>query len=70
MRMTVVQGKMVGKNSNNKLVFLGVSAIMLAAALPLMNKKVYEREQGVAAMRDNYYDKDAARNDRLSAKKN
>lgn len=35
-----------------------------------MNKKVYEREQGVAAMRDNYYDKDAARNDRLSAKKN
>lgn len=48
-------------------VLVGVVCGMVIAGLPLMNKTVYEREQNVHRMRDDQYDqKDAARNARLS----
>lgn len=48
-------------------VLVGVACGMVIAGLPLMNKTVYEREQNVHRMRDDQYDqKDAARNARLS----
>ncbi|KAL6774015.1 hypothetical protein ACKKBG_A23455 [Auxenochlorella protothecoides x Auxenochlorella symbiontica] len=61
--------------ANQLKVLLGLSAGLIIAGLPLMNKKVYQREQAVAAMRDATYSsepqidkgqaKDAARNFRL-----
>ena len=45
---------------------VGVTVGLIVAALPLMNKTIYEREQNVHRMRDESYDmKDAARNSRL-----
>ncbi len=53
-------------------VFIGVTLGGIIAGLPLLNKKVYQREQEVALMRDQHYggdlgkNKDAARNSRLT----
>lgn len=56
--------------ANPRLVFLGVTAAFIVAGLPLLSKAVRQREQAVAEMRDAVYDaKDAARNARLSVKK-
>jgi hypothetical protein len=57
-------------NKANQLkVAVGLAIGLTIAGLPLMNKKVYEREQQVAAMRDSSYDeKDQARASRLSRK--
>jgi|LakMenEpi03Aug12_release.lakeMendotaPanAssembly.Ray.scaffolds.fasta_scaffold5372443_1 hypothetical protein len=52
-------------------VLIGVTLGGIIAGLPLLNKKVYQREQEVALMRDQHYGgdlgkgKDAARNSRL-----
>jgi len=56
-------------------VLIGVTLGGIIAGLPLLNKKVYQREQDVALMRDQHYggdlgkgssvSKDAARNSRL-----
>lgn len=59
----------MSKPANQLKVFLGVLLLGGIAGLPLMNKKVYEREQAVHRMRDESYDaldKNAARNARLS----
>jgi len=48
-------------------VLVGLTLGLTIAGLPLMNKKVYEREQQVARMRDASYEaKDSARAARLS----
>ena len=49
-------------------VAVGVCLGMIVAGLPLLNKKVYDREQAVALMRDQHYGgdlKNAARDSRL-----
>lgn len=56
--------------ANPRAVFLGVTAACVLAGLPLLSKAVRQREQEVAEMRDAVYDaKDAARNARLSVKR-
>ncbi len=55
--------------ANGTRVALGVAAFAILAALPFTNKKVLDREQSVAKMRDASLDaKDAARDGRLSRK--
>lgn len=55
--------------SQRQTVVLGVSVAMVIGALPLLNKKVRQRENEVANMRDDVIDrKDAARNSRLTLK--
>jgi hypothetical protein len=56
--------------ANPRVVLLGVTAAMVVAGLPFLSKAVRQREQQLAEMRDAVYDaKDAARNARLSVKK-
>jgi len=56
----------MGKANQFK-VAVGLAIGLTIAGLPLMNKKVYEREQQVAQMRDSSYDeKDRARASRMS----
>ena len=51
---------------DQRYVLAGVAGFMLLAALPLLNKTIYQREQNVAAMRDaSDQAKDEARNSRL-----
>jgi hypothetical protein len=69
-----VKGKFVHAPRGNRLaIFLGVTAALVVAGLPLMNKRVYATEQKMAEMRDNQYDamdfKNEARNARLSIKR-
>jgi hypothetical protein len=55
---------------NQSLVWAGVAGACVLAALPFLNKTVYQREQQVAQMRDAVMDaKDEARNSRLSTKR-
>eukprot|EP00884_Botryococcus_braunii_P008452 jgi/Botrbrau1/17608/Bobra.0166s0045.1 len=65
-----VVNKVSSSRANQKVVLLGVSAAMLLAGLPFLSKAVRRKEQELAEMRDAVYDaKDAARNARLSLKK-
>jgi hypothetical protein len=62
--------KVSSSRANQKYVLLGVSAAMVLAGLPFLSKAVRRKEQELAEMRDAVYDaKDAARNARLSIKK-
>jgi hypothetical protein len=46
----------------------GVALCLVIAALPLLSKKVRAREDAIAGMRDEVYDKNAARTARLSTR--
>jgi hypothetical protein len=50
-------------------VALGVAALCALCALPFLSKRVRDREDAVAAMRDASYAKDEARSARLSTRK-
>lgn len=66
----VVHGRMTAKGPNKTLVLVGVVGAMVVAGIPFISKTVRQREQKVAEMRDAVYDaKDAARNARLSIKR-
>ncbi|KAL4437360.1 hypothetical protein ABPG75_004499 [Micractinium tetrahymenae] len=64
---------MKAAKSNKLAVLLAVSAGLVIAGLPLMNKTVYATEQKMAALRDGQYDpqeaKNEARNQRLQGPK-
>lgn len=50
-------------------VFLGVAALCALCSIPFFSKRVRDRENAVAAMRDASYAKDEARAARLSVRK-
>ncbi|KAI7837161.1 hypothetical protein COHA_008955 [Chlorella ohadii] len=69
-----LRGKFSQAPKGNKLVIAASIAVALGlAAMPLMNKKVYDTEQKMAALRDGQYDpmeaKNEARNQRLQGPK-
>lgn len=67
--VVALKGPMKAAKSNKLAVLFTVSAGLIIAGLPLMNKTVYATEQKMAALRDAQYDpqeaKNEARNQRL-----
>jgi hypothetical protein len=60
----------MARKGNKLLVLVGTSLGLIVAGLPLMSRRVWDREQMVHQMRDESYDaKDAARNARMRVKR-